>query len=74
MAVETDQGGIGTGTSSLNQDEAPDAHNNSTTSWKDVPTRTLSAGGVEFAYRQLGPSTGVPVIFLTHLVVCLVNS
>ena len=23
-------------------------------SWKDIPTRTITAGGVEFAYRELG--------------------
>src|SRR5881227_1475263 len=44
-----------------------------TGSWKDTPTRTLSAGGVEFAYRQLGPTTGVPVVFLTHLAAVLDN-
>ncbi len=49
------------------------APNNSMTSWKDAPTRTLAAGGVEFAYRQLGPSTGVPVVFLTHLAAVLDN-
>ena len=37
------------------------------TSYRDAPTRTLSAGGVDFAYRELGPKTGVPVIFLVHL-------
>jgi pimeloyl-ACP methyl ester carboxylesterase len=53
--------------------EAPVAHTNSMTSWTDAPTRTLSAGGVEFAYRELGPSTGVPVVFLTHLAAVLDN-
>jgi pimeloyl-ACP methyl ester carboxylesterase len=53
--------------------EAPVAHTNSTTLWKGAPTRTLSVGGVEFAYRQLGPSTGVPVVFLTHLAAVLDN-
>jgi pimeloyl-ACP methyl ester carboxylesterase len=53
--------------------EAPVAHTNSMTSWKDAPTRTLSAGEVEFAYRQLGPATGVPVVFLTHLAAVLDN-
>jgi pimeloyl-ACP methyl ester carboxylesterase len=52
---------------------APVAHTDSMTSWKDAPTRTLSAGGVEFAYRELGPSTGVPVVFLTHLAAVLDN-
>jgi pimeloyl-ACP methyl ester carboxylesterase len=43
------------------------------TSYKDALTRTVSAGGVEFAYRELGPKTGVPVIFLTHLAAVLDN-
>jgi pimeloyl-ACP methyl ester carboxylesterase len=53
--------------------EAPVARPNSMTSWKDAPTRTLSVGEVEFAYRELGPSTGVPVVFLTHLAAVLDN-
>ena len=44
-----------------------------TTTWKTAPTRTVSAGGVQFAYRRLGPSTGVPVVFLTHLAAVLDN-
>jgi pimeloyl-ACP methyl ester carboxylesterase len=43
------------------------------TTWKTAPTQTITAGGVEFAYRQLGPSTGVPVVFLTHLAAVLDN-
>ena len=43
------------------------------TSYKDAPTRTVSAGGVDFAYRELGSNTGVPVIFLTHLAAVLDN-
>ena len=27
----------------------------STMKWKDVPTRTVDVGGVEFAYRELVP-------------------
>jgi pimeloyl-ACP methyl ester carboxylesterase len=45
----------------------------SSTTWKNAPTHTINAGGVEFAYRQLGPSTGVPVVFLTHLAAVLDN-
>ena len=45
----------------------------STTSWKNAPTRSINVGGVEFAYRQLGPETGVPVVFLTHLAAVLDN-
>ena len=43
------------------------------TTWKTAPTQTINAGGVQFAYRQLGPSRGVPVIFLTHLAAVLDN-
>jgi len=43
------------------------------TTWETAPTHTIHAGGVQFAYRQLGPSTGVPVVFLTHLAAVLDN-
>ena len=39
--------------------------------WKNVPTRTINVGGVPFAYRELGPDSGVPVIFLHHLMAVL---
>ena len=39
--------------------------------WKDVPTRTINAGGVPFAYRELGRESGVPVVFLHHLMAVL---
>lgn len=39
--------------------------------WKDVPTRTIAVGRVAFAYRELGPDSGVPVIFLHHLMAVL---
>jgi pimeloyl-ACP methyl ester carboxylesterase len=41
--------------------------------WKDAPTQTINVGEEQFAYRQLGPSTGVPVVFLTHLAAVLDN-
>jgi pimeloyl-ACP methyl ester carboxylesterase len=50
-----------------------EASANVITSYKDAPTRTLSTEGVDFAYRELGPETGVPVIFLTHLAAVLDN-
>jgi len=43
----------------------------SNVAWKNVPTRTIDVGGVPFAYRELGPSSGVPVIFLHHLMAVL---
>lgn len=39
--------------------------------WKNVPTRTIAVGGVPFVYRELGPDSGVPVIFLHHLMAVL---
>ncbi len=41
--------------------------------YKDAPTEMVDVGGAKFAYRQLGPSTGVPVVFLTHLAAVLDN-
>jgi pimeloyl-ACP methyl ester carboxylesterase len=43
------------------------------TSYTNAPTRTVTADGVTFAYRELGPSSGVPVVFLTHLAAVLDN-
>jgi pimeloyl-ACP methyl ester carboxylesterase len=45
----------------------------SNTTWKNAPTHSIDAGGVEFAYRRLGPTGGVPVVFLTHLAAVLDN-
>jgi pimeloyl-ACP methyl ester carboxylesterase len=39
--------------------------------WKYVQTRTIEVGGVPFVYRELGPDSGVPVIFLHHLMAVL---
>src|SRR6266568_4655978 len=36
-------------------------------SWRNAPTRTVTAGGVDYAYRDLGPKAGVLVIVLVHL-------
>jgi pimeloyl-ACP methyl ester carboxylesterase len=41
--------------------------------YKDTPTRTISADGVVFAYRELGPSAGVPLVLVTHLAAVLDN-
>ena len=45
----------------------PQPHDEAITSYKDAPGRTVTAGGVTFAYRELGPNGGVPVVFLVHL-------
>lgn len=42
--------------------------------WKNVPTQTITAGGVNFAYRELGRHHGgTPVVLLTHLAAVLDN-
>jgi len=41
--------------------------------YHDAPTNTIDVGGVSFAYRQLGPDSGTPVIFLNHLAGVLDN-
>lgn len=42
--------------------------------WKNVPTQTITAGGVSFAYRELGKHHGgTPVVMLTHLAAVLDN-
>ena len=47
---------------------------NLTVNWTNVPTRTITAGGVEFAYRELGTNNpGTPVVFLVHLAAVLDN-
>jgi pimeloyl-ACP methyl ester carboxylesterase len=43
------------------------------TTYRNAPTETIEVGGAKFAYRQLGPDTGVPVIFLNHLTANLDN-
>ena len=43
------------------------------TSYAKAPARTVSAGGVTFAYRELGPEGGIPVVFFVHLAATLDN-
>jgi pimeloyl-ACP methyl ester carboxylesterase len=43
------------------------------TAYQDTPTRTVDIGGTTLAYRELGPGTGTPVIFLNHLAAVLDN-
>lgn len=46
----------------------------SNASWKDAPTRTITGGGVEFAYRELGAGNpGPPLVCLIHLAAVLDN-
>jgi pimeloyl-ACP methyl ester carboxylesterase len=43
------------------------------TSYAKAPARTITAGGVTFAYRELGPKGGIPVVFFVHLAATLDN-
>ncbi|WP_026542947.1 alpha/beta fold hydrolase [Paenarthrobacter nicotinovorans] len=36
-------------------------------SYLQVPSKTVTAGDVTYAYREMGPKGGVPVVFLIHL-------
>ena len=43
------------------------------TSYAKAPARTVSVGGASYAYRELGPKGGIPVIFFVHLAATLDN-
>lgn len=43
------------------------------TSYAAAPTRTVVVDGATFAYRELGPKGGVPVVFFVHLAATLDN-
>ena len=43
------------------------------TSYAHAPARTITAGGVTYAYRELGPKGGIPVVFFVHLAGTLDN-
>src|SRR4249920_4082314 len=36
-------------------------------SYAKALARTINAGGVSYAYRELGPKGGIPVVFFVHL-------
>jgi pimeloyl-ACP methyl ester carboxylesterase len=38
---------------------------------KTAPTRTIDIAGTPFAYREFGPDTGVPLVFLHHFTAVL---
>lgn len=43
------------------------------TSYAKAPVRSVTANGVTFSYRELGPAGGVPVVFFVHLAATLDN-
>jgi pimeloyl-ACP methyl ester carboxylesterase len=42
-------------------------------SYKDAPAKSIDSAGTTFAYRELGPKGGVPVVFFVHLAATLDN-
>jgi pimeloyl-ACP methyl ester carboxylesterase len=44
----------------------PDERSGSDTSYVNAVNRSINVGGTAFAYRDLGPRSGVPLIFLNH--------
>ncbi len=73
--------GLGVGPIAHAQPTVPDVAPSTTaaaraerSTWANAPTQTLSAGGVEFAYRELGQHHGgPPLVLLTHLAAVLDN-
>jgi pimeloyl-ACP methyl ester carboxylesterase len=43
------------------------------TSYAKAPARSISVGGTTYAYRELGPKGGIPVVFFVHLAGTLDN-
>jgi len=43
------------------------------TSYAKAPNRTVTTSGATFAYRELGPRGGIPVVFFGHLAATLDN-
>jgi pimeloyl-ACP methyl ester carboxylesterase len=41
------------------------------TTWRTAPTRTINVDGTPFVYRELGPTGGVPLVFLHHFTAVL---
>jgi pimeloyl-ACP methyl ester carboxylesterase len=54
-------------------DEQQAARSGVVTSYENAPTRTIAAGGATYAYRELGPKGGIPVVFFVHLAATLDN-
>lgn len=43
------------------------------TSYAQAPAKTITAGGITFAYRKLGPQEEIPVVFFVHLAATMDN-
>lgn len=47
--------------------------NRAVTSYAKAPAKKITAGGVVYAYRELGPKEDIPVVFFVHLAATLDN-
>jgi pimeloyl-ACP methyl ester carboxylesterase len=54
----------------MNSDQHPNAI---VKSYRDAPTRAIEAGGITYAYRELGPRGDIPIVFFVHLAANLDN-
>lgn len=67
MAAHAQQSGSTTAT-------LPPVEQAQASNWANVPTQTITAAGVDFAYRELGKQHGgTPVVLLVHLAAVLDN-
>lgn len=48
-------------------------HASLVTSYAKAPTKALTTGDTTYAYRELGPKGGIPVVFFVHLAATLDN-
>ncbi|MGF9646973.1 alpha/beta hydrolase [Pseudarthrobacter oxydans] len=48
-------------------------HESLVTTYAKAPTKALTAGDTTYAYRELGPKGGIPVVFFVHLAATLDN-
>jgi pimeloyl-ACP methyl ester carboxylesterase len=49
-----------------NEVSEPDTASEDVATLETAPTRYVEGNGIRFAYRQLGPSTGTPLVLLQH--------
>src|SRR4051812_48341350 len=49
------------------------SHESVITSYAKAPARTIAVSGITYAYREVGPEGGIPVVFFVHLAATLDN-
>lgn len=51
----------------------PNPDNRTVSTYRHAPTRTVTVGAITYAYRELGPRRGIPVVAFVHLAATLDN-